>query len=245
LLWAVRQTWNAGQGRTYQPSDATVFWLVEAGRMQATIDGGEYIVQAGEAFLQSPAAIRELKVLETVQWVSVGLRSQTRLHDAEGPCHWRPQAEEWAALLTAFEQIRLCRNSRSLAGRWRFEGALRLLLGLCLEQAPKPVFPTWLQSALTRIEAQPQTDLAALAAESGYSPTQFRVRFRQYLGVAPADYAAQCLAARAYALVTETNWPVKRIAAELDFAAATHFCRFFKRRFGLSPTEIRHGEPLL
>lgn len=241
VVWAVRQTWNTGQGRTYQPTHNLVFWLVESGRMQGTIDGVAHEVKAGEALLQFPGVARELRVLETVRWVSVALRTKGPIHAAKTPWHWTPEPEERGALVLAFEQILACKNASSLSGRWRCQGAARLLLGLCLEHAPQTDSPAWLQAALARIEAQPQTDLTALAADSGYSPTQFRVRFRQHVGVAPADYAAQCLSNKARQLVGETDWPVKRLAQELDFASASHFCRFFKRRFGVSPGEFRRG----
>jgi AraC-like DNA-binding protein len=240
LLWSAQHHWPSQRHMVYEPIDAAVLWLVRVGRMQVQLDQTQFEIGAGQAFLQLPGARRDLLALEESQWSSVAMRVPCAWPKQSMGIVWVPSQDELTLLQSVSDQILAQHNAPEMAAQWKTEGAARWLLGLCFEHAPPLANqPLWLQKALEILHRQPQTELGVVAAQVGYSPTQFRTRFRHKAGMTPRDYAAECLAARARQLVSESDWPIEHIAHELGFAAATQFCRFFKRRFGMSPTQFR------
>ncbi|MGD9812303.1 MAG: helix-turn-helix domain-containing protein [Sphingobium sp.] len=63
------------------------------------------------------------------------------------------------------------------------------------------------------------------------------------LGISPAQYLHDRLAAEASRLLRFTNASCAEIADELGFVDPSYFSRFYKRITGASPTEFRTGQP--
>jgi AraC-like DNA-binding protein len=71
----------------------------------------------------------------------------------------------------------------------------------------------------------------------GYS--WFRRMFKQYTGLAPAQYQLQLKIQKAKELLMDTNIPVKEIAFRLNFYSHYHFSNLFRKKTGFSPSEFR------
>jgi AraC family transcriptional regulator len=82
---------------------------------------------------------------------------------------------------------------------------------------------------IERIEANPleQFDLAALAAESGYSYTRFIHAFRAQTGLSPYRYIMQLRLSRAKRLMRNRSLTLLDIALESGFASHAHFTHAF------------------
>jgi AraC-like DNA-binding protein len=78
-----------------------------------------------------------------------------------------------------------------------------------------------------------------LAASLNMSYTWFRRMFKQYTGLAPAQYIAQLKIQKAKELLSVTSMPVKKIALDLGFESIDYFSTFFKKRTKKSPGEFR------
>jgi AraC family transcriptional regulator len=94
---------------------------------------------------------------------------------------------------------------------------------------------------IERIEANPleQFDLAALAAESGYSYTRFIHAFRAQTGSSPHRYIMQLRLSRAKRLMRNRSLTLLDIALESGFASHAHFTHAFRQHFGCAPSHFR------
>jgi AraC family transcriptional regulator len=94
---------------------------------------------------------------------------------------------------------------------------------------------------IERIEANPleQFDLAALAAESGYSYTRFIHAFRAQTGLSPYKYIVRLRLSRAKRLMHNRSLTLLEIALESGFASHSHFTHAFRHHFGCAPSDFR------
>lgn len=88
-----------------------------------------------------------------------------------------------------------------------------------------------------RLEDPPPID--KLAAEVGYSASHLKARFREELGIPPAQYSLYQRIHHACGQLARTERPVTAIALEAGFYSSQHFARRFKDVTGLTPTSYR------
>lgn len=86
-------------------------------------------------------------------------------------------------------------------------------------------------------------DVAACAADAGYSPDHFARLCRSVLGRSPKQWIVGCRIERAGQLLEESNHPIKRIASVLGYGDVYFFTRQFTACVGESPGRYRrrHG----
>ena len=82
--------------------------------------------------------------------------------------------------------------------------------------------------------------LAALAAETGYSPTHFQRVFTQQTGLSPASYARALRAERAVQALTETTRVTDAIY-DAGFSGPSRFYAASEGRLGMTPSAWRDG----
>lgn len=85
------------------------------------------------------------------------------------------------------------------------------------------------------------TDLAAVAAESGLSYDTFRRRFAAQVGQTPAAFRTVRRLHAAATLLRLTDLTHREIARTLGFADEFHLSRRFRAHFGVSPREYRRS----
>ena len=81
--------------------------------------------------------------------------------------------------------------------------------------------------------------VATLAAKANFSPSQFFLLFKRWMGSAPIDYFIRMRIQRAGRLLCDTNLSVKEVAAELGYDDPFYFSRIFKSVNGLAPSDYR------
>ena len=81
--------------------------------------------------------------------------------------------------------------------------------------------------------------LSLLAEQVGLSHVQFIRRFREVFGKTPSAYIAALRLERAKELLSETEFPIKKIAALCGFENEYYFSNFFKQHIGCSPSAYR------
>lgn len=79
-----------------------------------------------------------------------------------------------------------------------------------------------------------------LAVSLNVSYTWFRRMFRQYTGLAPAQYITQLKIQKAKELLSVTTMPVKEIALELGYESIDYFSTQFKKQTGTTPSQFRN-----
>lgn len=157
---------------------------------------------------------------------------------------------------------RLARLARDLAEELREEAAgQELVVGALVEQALVQVLRRYanlrrsahlelsraglvdrrIRLAVELMHAHMHRDLALeeIAAAAHLSPFHFARLFKKLTGAAPHAYLASLRAARAQALLAETDLPVTEVGARVGYMSSSHFARAFRQATGLSPRAYR------
>ena len=96
------------------------------------------------------------------------------------------------------------------------------------------------QKALNMIEAKVQhpPSLGELASLSRLGRTYFSFVFKEVTGMSLRDYLIQTRISKAKDLLNDADLRIKQIAYKVGFRSPD-FCRLFKKKTGVSPTEWR------
>ncbi len=97
------------------------------------------------------------------------------------------------------------------------------------------------QKALDMIEERIENppSLGELASLSVLSRTYFFRVFKETTGIRLQDYLIQTRLNKAKILLNDANLKIKQIAYKVGFRNPDYFCRLFKKKTGVSPTEWR------
>ena len=90
---------------------------------------------------------------------------------------------------------------------------------------------------LHHIETQIEEPLSVkyLAKQMGLSVSRFKTRFKQEIGIPPAEYVLRCKIHAAKELLTKKGSAVTEVAYKLGFSSSQYFATVFKRYTGKSP----------
>lgn len=106
------------------------------------------------------------------------------------------------------------------------------------EDLPRPPSgPPALQKALRMMDARlDRPDLLAEIEEAtGLSRRQLERLFAAHIGDSPARHLVTLRLKRARQLLAQTHLTVAEIASRSGFSTAAHFCRLYRRQYGVSP----------
>ncbi|MFL6335256.1 MAG: helix-turn-helix domain-containing protein [Pyrinomonadaceae bacterium] len=160
------------------------------------------------------------------------------------------------------QDARLARLARDLAEELREEAAgQELVVGALVEQALVQLLRRYanlrrsahlelsraglvdrrIRLAVELMHAHMHRDLALeeIAAAAHLSPFHFARLFKKLTGATPHAYLASLRAARAQALLAETDLPVTEVGARVGYMSSSHFARAFRQATGLSPRAYR------
>ncbi len=106
---------------------------------------------------------------------------------------------------------------------------------------PRPVVTPPISRLLRHIEAHPDESLTvpALAARVGLSVPRFKARFKEEVGIPPADYVLRCRVELAKQRLAASAVPVTELAFELGFSSSQYFATVFRRYTGQAPGQYR------
>ena len=151
-----------------------------------------------------------------------------------------PPGEDWARRMD--DVIALVRGAGQLA-RWRAINALEgLLLELAQARSERQAPDAWLQGVLEQLDAG--ADFQKLGVQLGMSPSLLRHRFKAATGLTMQDHVLQKRLARARALLSDTDLPLRAIASQLGYSSEAFFSRQFKSHTGVAPGAFRRSRKL-
>ena len=104
---------------------------------------------------------------------------------------------------------------------------------------PRRRRPAWLDRSLERLRGEEIPSITALADEAGVHPVYFTRAFRAAMHAPPSAIARRARLERAGAALLASDAPVTAVAHDAGFADHSHFCRQFRRAFGVTPTRYR------
>lgn len=113
----------------------------------------------------------------------------------------------------------------------------RMIDRLLREQQPKNDI---LYPAIQFLEnniSNPELNNSLLSKKANISEIYFRRLFSQKMGTTPKQYILDIRIQKAKRLLTETEFSVSAISEECGFSSLYHFCRAFKGKTGLTPTQ--------
>lgn len=110
----------------------------------------------------------------------------------------------------------------------------------CPEQERRA--PPWLARLVERLRATGEGGpprVAALAAAEGLHPVYLARTFRRFLGATPVEYLERIRLERCTLALARSTVAVARVAANEGYADQSHFCRRFRRAYGMPPSAYR------
>jgi AraC-like DNA-binding protein len=104
-------------------------------------------------------------------------------------------------------------------------------------------WPSWVEAAVARMEAEPDISLESLAFALGLSYESFRKKFRTITGISPAAFRHRIGMDLARRWMYEQGLTNKEIADRLGFCDEFHFSRRFSQMTGQTTREFRRSLP--
>jgi len=232
--------------------------LVESGQIESRTPQGTFTARAHDLICYRPTELNEYGNHGPT------LYYQTHINFVPPP---QPQLTPWLnengplpALLpmgAAFEDMRRLFETLCLevarpgaAHRLRVRAAVFELLAviadvLSKQPAAAASLDPW-QRARLRLESELAADLRIdrLAREAGLGVDHFIRQFKRRFGVTPKACRLNARLREAARLLRGTDRPVKTVAYELGFADAKAFARLFRKRLGVSPSDLQSATPL-
>ncbi|QDQ16483.1 helix-turn-helix transcriptional regulator [Streptomyces spectabilis] len=95
------------------------------------------------------------------------------------------------------------------------------------------------KDAMDRDWADPDLDLAAVAAHAGYSRFHFIRAFKETYGETPGQYLSRRRIERAEDMLRSADLAVTEVCFLVGFSSVGTFSATFKRQTGLTPSEYR------
>lgn len=86
-----------------------------------------------------------------------------------------------------------------------------------------------------------EIDFKEFSRKHHVSYSYFRKVFKIYTGIAPHQYFLDYKIMRARELILASDVPVKEISYKLGFSSIQYFSRLFKKKTGMSPTDLRNN----
>ncbi len=120
---------------------------------------------------------------------------------------------------------------------------LLLRVVACADGPPRPVVSPRMSQVLRYIEEhlQEPVALSGLAERTGLSLPRFKSRFKQEVGIPPADYVLRCKIEAAKQRLAGSAVSVTELAFELGFSSSQYFATVFRRYTRQSPGQYRDG----
>ena len=83
--------------------------------------------------------------------------------------------------------------------------------------------------------------LKELSAISGYSLSRFKIKFKEIVGIPPANYITSKKLEHAKNLLEQTNLSITQIALDAGFSSSNYFCTVFRNFTNYTPSEYREA----
>jgi len=84
--------------------------------------------------------------------------------------------------------------------------------------------------------------LGTMARVAGMSPSYFRHKFKEELGVTPTIYLQSVRLKMAKALLADNGLSVKQVKAAVGIQSDSYFTHQFKTTYGLPPSRLRSDQ---
>lgn len=247
---------------TFSCHDSPLYMLVVLeGQVQVSHDNRQFPVRTGMVFVTRLTTTLPMRVShipgQRLRTLSLGVCPGEAWHSSslasllrDGPLS-QPSARIWSvpdSLQSGLSHLPLnCVTGR--AKELILEGMIMQLLGYGLSQQPgllpaaeKVLHCEHQRLATIRqlIEQSPEKEytLSGLARQAAMSPSSLRSKFRLAYGCTLFDFVRDCRLSLAHRYLLAGH-SVQQAAWQAGYQHATNFSTAFRRRYGISPVELR------
>lgn len=104
-------------------------------------------------------------------------------------------------------------------------------------------YPAWFNGLLARFNQieYMQAGVAKIAQSVNYDAKYLCCIFKKYMGVTMTEYLNETRLNHSLNLIQNTNSNISWIAQELGFSSVSYFNVIFKKKFGITPKELRNN----
>ena len=152
----------------------------------------------------------------------------------------RARIDHWSKNLAGVTPLTTSRSQRlhcALCGKklQQFQLLYNILERLDFEQAKNPLSPiiSYIESHI----GDNSITNKLLAQKMNISEVYLRKLFLSNLGITPKQYILELRINKAKQLLVYSNYSVTKISEKCGFSSPYHFCRAFKSKTGIPPTE--------
>lgn len=110
------------------------------------------------------------------------------------------------------------------------------------EKLPKDdIYSPDIQESMTYIHSHLTEPLSLddIAGHCGLSPSRFKAKFREQLGITPHAYITSLKIDTAKILLKNPTYTITDVAFQLNYSSSNHFSSVFKKHTGYTPAEFR------
>jgi AraC-like DNA-binding protein len=253
LLLEGRMRWRASTSNAEAADETAVDSLSDSGELS----GGEALLAApGDDVSGAFAGAAEYVLLQLSPLFVTDCAARAGLARADMVVTFRERAVR--------SDARLARLARDLGEELREEAAgQEVVVGALVEQALVQLLRRYanlrrsarlelsraglvdrrIRLAVELMHAHMHRDLPLeeIARAAHLSPFHFARLFKKLTGATPHAYLASLRAARAQALLAETDLPITEVGARVGYMSSSHFARAFRQATGLSPRAYRQA----
>lgn len=237
--FAVREVVYApGMRQARHAHDHSNVTIVAAGELEEAADGGVYRAIASSVVLKSAHTEHEDRISGVgARTLAVEFGRETAFGRmlAPGVCVWFDNADVVRRALM-LQRAFAAADVRAIGAH-----AAALVEAVLSRHAKPSVAPEWIakfRSILDERFDQP-IRFDALARDFGLHPVYASRAFRRFVGVSMTDYLQAARLRDARRQLASSARTIAGIATLSGFADASHLCRTFSSRLGVTPTEYR------
>ena len=150
-------------------------------------------------------------------------------------------------ILTLYKKLETIFRSSQSSKHAKLLSCFYEMLALIIEEHEKKRAPFVLKKAIDLIEDQicnPEISNISIADELHISEIYLRKLFNKYLSTTPKQYIQDLRSKRAEELLICTSNSISSVSEMCGYSTVGMFCRAFKKRHGVTPTEYRNKNKL-
>lgn len=237
------------------------FVVILNGTQQYIVDGKQYILYGNDIFMTYPYEHhgngKQLQAVCKFLWFQLELSSARNFLGLAPPrseylfrqiLNYRQRTkkaknEDVILLLKAFNLLKEQEISKQTLGYSYFLQFVTKNICTPDIELTRDIYSPDIQSALSYIHAHLTEDLSIenIAGECGLSPSRFKGKFKEQLGITPHSYMMALKIDSAKIYLKSTKKSITEIAYLFNFSSSNHFASAFKRYTGYTPTDYRNN----
>ena len=225
--------------------------FIKSGRALHTINGYSYEVGKGDIYILKPSDFHSLKTTEPLEYMNVMFSEQAvsvpllyNLTESNAVVFYRLSNGDYDNVLSIFELMikAYCTGGLNNGYIKNLCECVMMIILHAAEIRPDRLYSNRsIYKTILYIKRNFRCNISLdkLAEEACLSKNYFCSRFKEIFGMSTVDYINSVRLEYAHNLLISTDLPITNVCYNSGFGSYPVFSRTFKKRYGLSPSELR------